>query len=67
MVVTVTITITCTYNESKTQIAKKRGEAKPREELTLVRLTGLRGRGLRIQQGLSSASNVIALLAVGFR
>lgn len=35
-------------------------------ELTLARFTGLRGRGLRIQ-GLSNASKVIALLALGFR
>lgn len=43
------------------RVGKKRGK------LTLARFTGLSGRGLRIQQGLSNASNVIALLALGFR
>lgn len=38
-----------------------------KKQLTLARLTGLSGKGLRIQQGLSNASNVIALLALGFR
>lgn len=32
-----------------------------------MRFAGLRGRGLRIQQELSSVSNVIALFALGFR
>lgn len=37
------------------------------EKLTLMRFAGLRGKGLRIEQELSSVSNVIALFALGFR